>query len=175
MEPGPCGPATWSLFPPGPAWQGAVVGRKRGAGAWRTWSGQHPGPVTAAQAAAGEVAQVEGGGADLEPGVVLGHPGVAEFEPPPAAGGDLGDHPLDVGPVLLVFLAQGGLGSPGGPQDRVAGVQVQAAPASGGGAPAAQRAGAAGGAEGDVAPGADEPGQAGRAGHGAGVLIDGEV
>jgi hypothetical protein len=53
------------------------------------------------QAAGDEVAQVEGCGAVLEPGVVAGGAEVAEFEAPPAAAGDLGDDPFDVGPYFL--------------------------------------------------------------------------
>ncbi len=44
------------------------------------WSGQYPCPVLAGQATADEVAQVEGGGAVLEPGVVPGGAEVAELE-----------------------------------------------------------------------------------------------
>ena len=83
-----------------------------------------------------------------------------------------------LGPVLAVVLAQRWLGGPVGPgaaQHRVVLVQVEGAPVLGGRAPRAQRAGAAGGAEDDRAPGGDGAGDGGRAGHGAGVLIDGEV
>jgi hypothetical protein len=54
-------------------------------------------------------------------------------------------------------------------------VQVQGAAVFGGRAPLAQRAGPAGGAEDDGVAGGDLPGDADRAGHGAGLLIDGEV
>src|SRR5262249_10224078 len=129
-------------------------------------------------AAADEVAQVKSSGAVLQPGVVAGGADIAELEAPPAAAGDLGDHPFDVGPVCAVVLAQGGLSSPGsagGPQDRIAGVQVQGPPGFGGGARSAQRGGAAGGAEDDSAAGGDGAGDTGRAGHRAGGLVNGEV
>src|SRR5215472_9763407 len=131
------GPATWSLLPPLQAWQAAGGGRK-GPGVGRPGrSGQYPCPVSAVQAAAGEVVQVQGGGAVLQPGVVLGGAEVAQLEPPPAAAGDLGDHPFHIRPVLLVVLAQGGLGGPGragSPQDRIAGMQAQGPPSFGGSA-----------------------------------------
>src|SRR6266516_2020776 len=120
-------------------------------------SGQHPGAVLAGQVPGEEVAQVEA---------------------PPAAAGDLGDDAPDAGAVLAVVLAQGWPGGPvrpGTAQQRVVLVQVKGAPVSGGRAPLAQRAGAAGGAEDDRAPGGDGAGDGGWAGHGAGVLIDGEV
>src|SRR5438046_501552 len=100
-KPGPCGPATWSLFPLVPDWQ-ACGGSCKRSGPGR--SGQDPCSVLAGQTAADEIAQVQGGGAVLEPGVVAGGAEVAEFEAPPAAGGDLGDDPLHVGPELLVVL-----------------------------------------------------------------------
>jgi hypothetical protein len=61
----------------GPAWQGYGGGCKRPLVAAGV-SGQHPCPVVAGEAAADEVAQVEGGGAVLEPGVVPGGAEVAE-------------------------------------------------------------------------------------------------
>src|SRR6266487_3316395 len=97
-------PARWPLFPLVPAWQACGVAAS-GSGAGRVlWSGQHPGCVIAGEAAVDEVAQVQGGGAVLEPGVVAGGAEVVEFEAPAAAGGDLGDDPLHVGPELLVVL-----------------------------------------------------------------------
>jgi hypothetical protein len=99
---------------------------------------------------------------------------VAELEAPPDAAGDLRDDALHVGAVLAVVLAEGWLGSPvrpGTTQQRVVLVQVKGAAGSGGRAPLAERAAAAGGAEDDSAPGGD----AGRAGHGASGLIGGEV
>src|SRR5207253_3682719 len=141
-------------------------------------SGQHPGAVLAGQAPADEVAQVEGCGPVLEPGVVLGRSPVAELETPPAAAGYLRDDALDVGPVLAVVLAQGWLGGPvrpGGAQQRVVLVQDQGAAVLVRGAAGAQRAAAAGGAEGHVTAGADGPRNAGRAGDSAGGLIDGEI
>src|SRR5512135_156420 len=59
------------------------------AGCWS--GGQHPGAAVPGQALADQIAQVQGGGAALEPGVVLGHPAVAELEPAAPAGGHLGD------------------------------------------------------------------------------------
>src|SRR5258707_750102 len=106
------GSATWSLFPLSPAWQAWRGGCK---GAWYLPSGgtrEHPCAVIEGQAAADEVAQVEGSGAVLEPGVVAGDTEGARFEAPPAAAGDLGDDPLDVGAVLAVVLPQGHAESP---------------------------------------------------------------
>src|SRR6266849_2720924 len=55
------------------------------------WSGgQRPGAVAAGQALADQVAQVERGGAALEPGVVPGRPAVAELEPSSPPGGHPG-------------------------------------------------------------------------------------
>ena len=53
--------------------------------------------------------------------------------------------------------------------------QAEGPPGLGGGALLAQRAGAAGGAEGDMAARGDRAGDAGRAGHRAVLLVDGEV
>lgn len=124
---GPSGPVTWSLFPLMPAWRRRQVAAS-GCRLLVTGSGQHPGAVLAGQAPADEVAQVEGCGPALEPGVVPGHAQVAELEAPAAAAGDLGDDPLDVRPVLLVVLAEaqaGGPVTPGGAQQRVVLVQDQ--------------------------------------------------
>src|SRR6266568_4102894 len=125
------------------------------------WSGQHPCPVVAGEAAADEVAQVEGCGAVLEPGVVPGGAEVAESEAPPAAAGDLGDHPFDAGAELPVVLTQAGLGCPAGArgaQQRIVLVQDQRTAVLAGGAAGAQRAAAACGAEGDVAADGDRSG-----------------
>ena len=75
-------------------------------------SGQCPRCVAPVQAAADEVAQSECGGAVAEPGVVLGGAQVAEFEAPPTAAGDLGDHPFGVGPVFPVVPTQRKAGQP---------------------------------------------------------------
>ncbi len=53
-----------------------------------------------------EDVQVRRGGVSFEPGVVPGHSALAELEPASPPGGDLGDGPLDVGPVRHVVLAQ---------------------------------------------------------------------
>src|SRR2546430_15735151 len=130
-------------------------------------SGQHPGAVLAGQAPVDEVAQVEGCGPVLEPGVVLGRAKVAELEAPPAAAGDLGDDAPDVGAVLAVVLAQGWPGGPvrpGTAQQRVVLVQVKGAPVLGGRAPLAQRAGAAGGGADDSTAGGGGAGGSGPAG-----------
>ena len=96
------------------------------------WSGgEDPGPVDAGEPAPEQDAQVERGGAALEPGVVLGGAAVAQLDPPSAAGGDLGDGALDVRSVLAVVLAQVRIGGPvraGGAQQVVAFVQGQGAP-----------------------------------------------
>jgi hypothetical protein len=63
----------------------------------------------------------------------------------------------------------------GGAEQRVAGVQVQGTAVLVRGAPAAQRAAAAGRAEGHDPAGADAPDDTGRAGHRPGGLIDTEV
>jgi hypothetical protein len=112
--------------------------------AW-LWSGEYPCPVIEGQAAADEVAQVEGSGAALEPGVVPCRPAVAKLEAPPAAAGDLGDGALDIRPVPLVVLAQGRGGGPlcpGCAQQRVMLVQDQGAAVLVCGAAGAQRAAA---------------------------------
>src|SRR6266702_3028394 len=108
------------------------------------WSGgQRPGAVVAGQALADQVAQVQRGGAALEPGVVPAGPAVAELEPAAPPGGDLGDGPLDVGPVSHVILAHRGVSRPvrpGGAQQVIARVQDELAAGLAGGAPRAQRA-----------------------------------
>jgi hypothetical protein len=79
------GPAMISGYPDGP--HGRPV---RAAGlAWPGWAGfgggrsggQRPAAVAAGQAPADQVAQVQRGGAALEPGVVPGHAAVAELDP----------------------------------------------------------------------------------------------
>ena len=85
-----------------PAFAGLVAGQGRAG-----WSGgQNPAAVAAGQALAEEVTQVQRGGAAFEPGVVAGYAAIAELEPASAPGGDLGDGPLDAGPVRAVVLAQ---------------------------------------------------------------------
>ena len=111
-----------------PGRHGGVAASGPVPGGW--WSGEDPCPVAEGQAAADEVAQVEGGGAVLEPGVVAEGAAVAEFEAPPAAADDLGDDPLNIGAVLAVVLAEGWLGSPvrpGSAKQRVVLVQDQGA------------------------------------------------
>src|ERR1019366_2777073 len=121
--------------------------------AWlAVWSGgQHPDSVVAGQAPAGQVPQVQGGGAALEPGVVPVLPAVAELEAASPPGGDLGDGAFDVGPVFHVVLAQPGAGGPvpaGGGQQVIALVQDDLAAGLAGGAACPQRAVAAQRAEG---------------------------
>src|SRR5208282_6062356 len=65
-----------------------------------------PGTWSRRPARAEQVAQVQRGGAALEPGVVPGGAAVAELEAASPPGGDLGDGAFDVGPVLHVVLAQ---------------------------------------------------------------------
>ncbi len=103
---------------------------------------------------------------------------VAELEAASPPGGDLGDGPLDAGPVRHVVLAQPRAGGPvrtGGAQQAIVLVQVQRAAVLGGGAPLAQRAAAAGSPEDDRVLGGDVPGDPGRAGHGPGGCAGGEV
>src|SRR5437667_8503444 len=140
--------------------------------------GGGPGAAGAGEVVAEQGGQVDGGGAGLEPGFVLGGAAVAELEAAAAAGGDLGDGPLDVRPGGAVVLAQGAVFGPvaaGGAQQLVAGVDVDQAAGLGGGAAGAQRAAAAGRAEAGDAAGRDGAGEAGRASHGAGLVVDGEV
>lgn len=60
--------------------------------------GQLPMTLVAIDAVGGAVGAVGlCGGAALEPGVVAGHTAVAELEPTPALGGDLGDHRSKLG------------------------------------------------------------------------------
>ena len=103
---------------------------------------------------------------------------VAELEPASPPGGDLGDGAFDVGPVWPCSPRAARAGGPvraGGAQQVVALVQDELAAGLAGGAPGAQRAVPAQGAEGGD-PGPAEPhGAAGRAGHRAGLLVDGEV
>src|SRR6266705_2428622 len=142
------------------------------------WSGgQHPGAVPAGQALSDQVAQVQGGGEALEPGVVAGDPPVAELEPPTPPGGDLGDGALHVGPVFHVVLAQPGSRGPvraGGPEQAVAGVQDELAAGLAGGAPLPQRAVPAQDAEGGDPGAAERHGVPGQAGHRARLLVRGE-
>src|SRR5713226_7514911 len=165
-------------LPAGASLAGMRGGLQAAAGACRGWSGQHPCPVVAGEAAADEVAQVEGCGAVFEPGVVAGGAEIAESEAPPAAAGDLGDHPFDVGAELPVVLTQPGLGCPAGArgaQQVVAGVQDELAASLTGGAFCPQRAAAAQGAEGSDPGAAERHGAASGAGDRALVLADGEV
>src|SRR6266498_2968954 len=82
----------WGGPAPGPCWAGASGG------------GQCPGAVAAGEAAADEVAQVEGGGAALQPGVVGGHTQVAQLQAAAATAGKLGDDAFHVRPVAPVVI-----------------------------------------------------------------------
>src|SRR6266849_7055507 len=143
------------------------------------WSGgQRPGAVTAGQALADQVAQVQRGGAALEPGVVPGRPAVAELEPASPPGGHLGDgtfHVRAVRPVVLAQPAAGGPAGAGGAEQVVAFVQDELAAGLAGGAPGAQRAVPAQDAEGGDPGPAERHGVPGRAGDRALRLADGEV
>src|SRR5208282_5283412 len=128
---------------------GSLCGASRALAAWS--GGRRPGAIAAGQALAEQVAQVQRGGAALEPGVVLGRPAVAELEPPSPEGGDLGDGAFHIGPPGRVFLAQPGVSCPagaGGAEQVIAEVQDELAAGLAGGAPLAQRAVPAGDAEG---------------------------
>src|SRR5260370_20616874 len=114
--------------------------------AWRAglagWSGgRRPGAVAAGQALADQVAQVQRGGAPLEPGVILSHPAVAELEPPSPPGGHLGDGAFDVRAVCPVVLAQPAAGGPvraGGAEQVIPLVQDELAAGLARGAPVPQ-------------------------------------
>jgi len=102
--------------------------------------GQHPGAVVAGQAAADQVAEVQGGGAALEPDVVGGGAAVAQLQAAAATAGELGDDPFDVGSVLAVVVLELGVGGPlaaGLAEQPIVGVQGQRAAGLGGGAPLA--------------------------------------
>ena len=132
-------------------------------------------PPRRVRALAGQVAQVQRGGAALEQGVVPGGPAVTELEAPAAPGGDLGDDAFHLGPPGHVVRAQPGPAGAGGAQHVVARMQDELAAGLAGGAQRAQRAVAAHGAEGSDAGPAETGGVPGRAGDRAGLLIDGEV
>src|SRR5690242_3938515 len=75
--------------------------------------------------------------------MVLAGAAVAQLDPPPALGRDLGHGALNVGAVAAVVFAQVRVGCPvrpGGAQQVIAFVQVHAAPGGRGGAPGAQGA-----------------------------------
>src|SRR6266545_2432610 len=138
----------WGGPAPGPCWAGASGG------------GQCPGAVAAGEAAADEVAQVEGGGAALQAAA--------------ATAGKLGDDAFHVRPVAPVVIPQVGVLGPvaaGLAQQRVVVAQDELAAGLGRGAPLAQRAGATQRAEGGHPGDADRPGVAGGAGHRAGPLV----
>src|SRR5450432_1190591 len=102
-------------------------------------------------APAGQVAQVQRGGAALEPCVVLCGAAVAELEPASPPGGDLGDGAFHVGPAGHVVLAQPAAGGPvraGGAQQVITLVQDELAAGLAGSASCPQRAAAAQDAEG---------------------------
>ena len=111
--------------------------------------------------------------------VVLGRPAVAELEPASAPGGDLGDGPLDVRPVRHVVLAKPGARGPvgaGGAQQVLVLVQAELTAVLRGGAPCPQRAVAAQRRRRSrCGPGVIGRASPGRAGDGAGLLVDGEV
>src|SRR6266516_2967100 len=156
------------------AWPGWPAARA-GIAAWS--DDQHPGAVAAGQAPAGQVAQVQRGGAALEPGVILGHSAVAELEPASPPGGDLGDRAFHVGPVGHVVLAQPGDGpvTAGGAQQVITLVQDELAAGLAGRALLAQRAVPAQRPEGGDAGAAQDGGVPGRAGDRALLFADGEV
>src|SRR6266487_6560639 len=107
--------------------------------------GQRPGTVAAGEATADEVAQVQGSGAALEPGVVGGDAQVAQPQAAAATAGKLGDDAFHVGPVAPVVLAQSGVLGPvaaGLTQQGVVVADDELAAGLGGGAPPTQRAGA---------------------------------
>src|SRR6266545_6731845 len=142
-------------------WAGPRVGKRPVWRSWRSGGGQHPGAVAVGQATAGEVAQVQGSGAPLEPGVVVGDAQVAQLEAAAATAGELGDDPLHVGSVAPVAFPQVGVVGPlaaGLAQQGVVPMRDELAAGLGGGAPAAQRAGAAPRTEGGDPGGTDRPG-----------------
>src|SRR6266568_5723757 len=152
---------------------------RRMPGSLAAWSGgQRPGAVPAGQPSSGQVAQVQRGGAALEPGVVLGGAAVAELEAASPPGGHLGDGAFHVGPAGHVVLAQPAAGGPvraGGAQQVVAVVQDELAAGLASGAALTQRAVPAQGAEGGDPGPAERHGAASGAGHRALLLADGEI
>src|SRR6266487_410397 len=153
----------------------AVLACRSGPAAWS--GGQHPGGALAGQAPAGEVAQVQRGGAALEPGMILGGTAVAELEAASPPGGDLEDGTFHVGPVGHVVLAQPGGGpvTAGSAQQVITLVQDELAAGLAGRAPLAQRAVRAQRAEGGDAGPAQRHGVSGGAGDRAPLFADGEV
>src|SRR3954447_24310156 len=101
--------------------------------------------------------EVDGGGAQVQPGVVLGDAAVGHS---PVAAGQPGQGALDHGSVPAVGGLEGRVGGAGPmrPLQRVVRVQMESAPVGGGGAVGPEWAAAAGRAEGDT------PGAAGLAG-----------
>src|SRR5271166_2502929 len=145
-------------------------------GAGTGGSGQDPGTVTAGQPVPQQGAQVDRGAPVVQPGAVLGCAGVAELDAVPVLSRGPGDDPLDHRPggVGTLELRRAGLGT-GFAEQLLVRVDRHRAAVFSGGALLPQRAAGAGGAEGDdpvLAHLADLPG---RAGDGAGLLVDGEV
>src|SRR2546428_9838518 len=73
-------------------------------------SGDRPGSVGSGEAEVEQPAEVQGGGAGLEPGVVLGDASVADLAVP--AGDEPGDGAFDHGSVLAVVGLPGGVFGP---------------------------------------------------------------
>src|SRR5215207_11323845 len=103
-----------------------AVGNRGGPGpgpARGTGSGDGPGPVGAGQAVLEQGAQVKGGAAGAQPGVVLGGAVVAQLDPAPVLGGHVRDGAFDggAGGVVLLELCRPGLDA-GGAQEVLVGM-----------------------------------------------------
>src|SRR6266566_4965645 len=139
---------------------------------------QNPDSCRASESTAHEVAQIEPGGAEGEPRMVLDGAAVAEFEAAAAEAGDLGDDPFHVGPVLAVLLPQFGLAGPvaaGLAQQVISLVQNDFPAGLGLCAPLEQWAVAAQRTEAGHPGPAERADVTGRALHCARVLVDSEV
>src|SRR6266702_1063908 len=157
-----------------PSVPGPRAGAARAGAASR--SGQDPGPAGAGQAAVDQGPQVQPGAPVVQPGVVLGRADVAEPDPAAVLGGDPGDGPLDARPGRVGALEprRSGLGA-GFAEQALMRVDGHRPAIFGGGAPLAQGASGAGGAEGHGPVLAHLAGDAVRAGDGAAVLVHDEV
>src|SRR5215467_4328885 len=130
----------------------------KGLGSSDVWG---PGLAVGGEAEVEQPAQVEGGGAGVDPPVVRCDAAVGHSAAASADSDQPGDGSFDHGPVLSVGVAQVGVGGPGSAsraQDRVVGVQVQRPAVSGCGALRPQGAAEAASTEDDMTSRADATG-----------------